>query len=113
LDTGRVVALDVEGGVTALDLRPASPAYCQWTAAELDADAGNALFIPAGCAHGFITLRDDSEISYLMGAAYDPSLARGVRWNDPAFGIQWPAAPAIITERDARYRDFERAAPAT
>jgi len=63
--------------------------------------------VPAGCAHGFITLEDDSDVQYLMGARYVPDLARGVRWDDPAFGIHWPVTPATIAPRDAAYPDFD------
>ena len=90
----------------AVDLRPQSPFYCRWTAAELSAENGRALFIPEGCAHGFLTLADASEVFYQMGVAYAPELARGVRWNDPAFAIAWPFAPNVIAPRDAAYADF-------
>lgn len=93
----------------AVDLRPASPTYCRWVSAELDGERQNALFIPAGCAHGFLTLSDHAEVTYLMGAAYVPELTRGVRWNDPAFAIAWPFAPAVMSERDASYADFDPA----
>jgi len=93
----------------AVDLRPASPTYCRWVSAELDGERQNALFVPAGCAHGFLTLSDHAEVTYLMGAAYVPELARGVRWNDPAFAIAWPFAPAAMSERDASYADFDPA----
>ncbi len=94
----------------AVDLRPDSPAYCRWVGVELDAAGHRALYVPAGCAHGFQTLSDDVEALYLMGAAYDEALARGVRWNDPAFAISWPLAPTVISERDAGYADFRPAA---
>ncbi len=74
----------------AVDLRPASSSFCRWTGHELDADSHNGLYIPAGCANGFLTLSDDAEVTYLMGAGYAPELARGVRWIDPAFAIAWP-----------------------
>ncbi len=90
----------------AVDLRPESPASCNWTALEMSAEAPNALFIPEGCAHGFITLEDDTEIFYQMGSLYTPDLARGVRWNDPAFAIGWPMQPSVISERDAGYPDY-------
>lgn len=90
----------------AVDLRPELPTFRRWTAAELTADNHLALYIPPGCAHGFITLTPDSEVFYLMGAFYDPDLARGVRWNDPAFAIAWPLAPAVISPRDAAFADF-------
>ena len=92
----------------AVDLRPQSPSYCRWAATELSADSGRALFIPEGCAHGFLTLADASEVFYQMGAAYAPALARGVRWNDPAFAIAWPFAPEVIAPRDAAWADFAR-----
>jgi dTDP-4-dehydrorhamnose 3,5-epimerase len=90
----------------AVDLRPRSPTFRRWAAVELTADSRNALFIPAGLAHGFLTLEDDCEVSYLMGDSYDAALARGVRWNDPAFAIAWPFPPASMSERDANFPDF-------
>ena len=91
----------------AVDLRPASPSFCCWASVELDAEAHNGLYIPAGCAHGFLTLSDNAEVTYLMGAAYAPELARGVRWNDPAFAIDWPFEPVIMSDNDAAYADFD------
>ncbi len=90
----------------AVDLRPDSPTHRRWSGHELSAANRCALHIPAGCAHGLLTLADETEVSYLMGAAYDPALARGVRWNDPAFAIDWPAGPLVISERDAGYADY-------
>jgi dTDP-4-dehydrorhamnose 3,5-epimerase len=93
----------------ALDLRPASPTYLRWHAVELSAENGDALFVPAGCAHGFQTLQDGSEVLYQISTAYEPGAGRGVRWDDPAFAIAWPEAPAsgrTISERDATYPDF-------
>ena len=90
----------------AVDLRPDSPAYGRWTGHELSAANHRALHIPEGCAHGLLTLEDHTEVTYLMGAAYDPHVARGVRWDDPAFAIEWPFAPLVISERDAAYADF-------
>lgn len=90
-----------------VDLRPASPSFCRWTGVELNAEAHNGLFIPAGCAHGFLTLSDNAEVTYLMGAAYVPELARGVRWNDPVFAIDWPFEPSITSNKDATYPDFD------
>jgi dTDP-4-dehydrorhamnose 3,5-epimerase len=94
----------------ALDLRPNSPTQRQWTACELDAERRNALLIPAGCAHGFLTLEDDCELLYLMGAPYIAGLSRGVRWDDPAFAIDWPTPPQMIAPRDADYPDYSMAA---
>ncbi|MFT5182524.1 MAG: dTDP-4-dehydrorhamnose 3,5-epimerase [Alphaproteobacteria bacterium] len=91
----------------AVDLRPASPSFCRWTSIELDADSYNGVYIPAGCAHGFLTLSDNAEVTYLMGAAYVPELARGVRWNDPVFKIAWPFEPETMSDKDAAYPDFD------
>jgi dTDP-4-dehydrorhamnose 3,5-epimerase len=91
----------------AVDLRPASPSYRRWVGQVLDPDRANALFVPAGCAHGFLTLVDGSQVSYAIGAPYVPEAGRGVRWDDPAFAIEWPAVPAVISERDAGYPDFD------
>jgi dTDP-4-dehydrorhamnose 3,5-epimerase len=90
----------------AVDLRADSPAFRQWLGVELDAAAGEALYIPRGCAHGFLTLDDDTAVYYQMGAEYAPALARGVRWNDPAFSISWPFAPLHLSDRDAAFSDF-------
>ena len=92
----------------AVDLRPGSPGFCRWVGIELCAETRNALFIPAGLAHGFLTLEDESEVFYQMGENYVAELARGVRWNDPAFAIVWPAVPAVLSERDAAYPDVVR-----
>ena len=93
----------------AVDLRPSSSTYLRWAAAELTADNRQAFFIPAGCAHGFQTLADDSEVLYQMSTPYVPGAGRGVRWNDPAFGITWPEPPPLgrtISERDRVYPDL-------
>ena len=93
----------------AVDLRRDSPTYLRWHGVELDEDSGLAFFIPAGCAHGFATLSDGSEVLYVMSVAYAPESAGGVRWDDPAFGIEWPPAPAggwTMTERDRTWPDF-------
>ena len=90
----------------AVDLRPESPCFRDWIAVELAYERRNALFIPAGCAHGFITLEDDCELLYMMGHVFVPELSAGVRWNDPAFGIKWPFEPITMSERDAIWPDF-------
>jgi dTDP-4-dehydrorhamnose 3,5-epimerase len=91
-----------------VDLRPDSPTYCRWFGIELSARDRRSLYLPEGCAHGLITLADDTEVSYLISRAYSPEHARGVRWDDPAFGIRWPAAPAVIAARDRDYPDYRR-----
>lgn len=90
----------------AVDLRPSSPTYRHWFGIELDAQRLNGVFIPRGCAHGFLTLENDTDLLYHMGQPYEAPSARGVRWNDPAFGVEWPAVPRVISERDATYPDF-------
>ncbi|MGG5809213.1 dTDP-4-dehydrorhamnose 3,5-epimerase family protein [Falsiroseomonas sp. CW058] len=97
----------VRGAVfdAAIDLRPGSPTYLRHEAVTLSAEAGNAFFIPRGLAHGFLTLTEDAAVEYLIDLPYAPGHDRGVRWNDPAFGIAWPAPPAVIGERDATYPD--------
>jgi dTDP-4-dehydrorhamnose 3,5-epimerase len=92
----------------AVDVRPGSPTYCQWHGVELSSDSRLAFYIPAGLAHGFQTLTDDCEVTYQMGHRYVPEAARGVRWDDPAFRIEWPDAGGerIVSERDASYADF-------
>jgi dTDP-4-dehydrorhamnose 3,5-epimerase len=90
----------------AVDLRTDSPTFMRHVGIELTARNHRQLFIPAGCAHGFITLEDDSEVFYQMSAAYEASSARGVRWNDPAFGIRWPRPVSVILDRDNSYPDF-------
>lgn len=90
-----------------LDLRAESPTYKNWVALALSAHNRTMAYIPEGCAHGFITLEDDTEVFYQMSEFYDPESARGVRWNDPAFGIVWPAKVEVISQRDAGYLAFE------
>lgn len=89
-----------------LDLRRDSPTYLKWIALELDAEAGRAVFIPGGCAHGFLTLEPDSDVLYLMTVRYEPKHQVGVRWNDPRFAITWPLEPAVIGERDRTFPDY-------
>jgi len=90
-----------------VDLRPDSPTYKQWVAQELTARNRLMLYIPEGFAHGFQTLEDESEVFYQLSAAYTPVSERGVRWNDPAFAIEWPATDGLtMNERDRTYPDF-------
>ena len=90
----------------ALDLRPESPAFRHWFGVELTEENGLALYVPEGCAHGFLTRVDASEVLYLISTPYAPHAARGVRWDDPAFGIAWPGEVRVLHERDATYPDF-------
>jgi dTDP-4-dehydrorhamnose 3,5-epimerase len=91
-----------------IDLRPESPTYMNHFSVELTADSARALFVPEGMAHGFLTLEDESEVAYQMSEFYEPGASRGVRWNDPAFGITWPLPNPILHPRDAAYPDFVR-----
>jgi len=89
-----------------IDLRPASATFKQYFAAELSAENRRMLYIPEDFAHGFQTLQDDTEVFYQMAQGYSAEHARGVRWNDPAFGIEWPKDERIIIQRDQNYPDF-------
>jgi dTDP-4-dehydrorhamnose 3,5-epimerase len=97
----------------ALDLRPDSPTYRRWAAVELRPETGRQLYVPRGCAHGYLTLEPNSVVEYLVSDLYAPQAAGGVRWNDPAFAIEWPLEPALINQRDATYPDFAVAATGT
>ncbi len=89
-----------------IDLRQDSATLSQWVAVELSAENRRMLYIPEGFAHGFLTLRDNSEIFYQMSEFYAPAYARGVRWNDPAFAIEWPTDVRVISSKDRNYPDF-------
>lgn len=89
-----------------VDLRKGSPTFSRWIACELTADNRKALYVPEGCAHGFQTLTDGAEVFYQITPSYEPGASSGVRWNDPAFGIQWPEGPRILSERDRSWPDF-------
>ena len=90
-----------------IDLRASSPTFKQWVGTELSAENHHALYIPRDFAHGFQTLTDDAEILYQMSDPFVPGSGRGVRWNDPAFGITWPHSDRRILERDNEYPDFQ------
>lgn len=92
----------------AVDLREGSPTCRAWQGFELSPASDNALHLPTGVAHGFLTLEPDSEVHYLMGAAYVPGAATGVRWDDPAIAVDWPAAPAVMSDADRGYALLER-----
>jgi len=89
-----------------IDLRPESPTFKRWISVELTAENQKALYIPEGFAHGFQTLRDDTEVLYQISEFYHPENARGVRWDDPVFQISWPPGPRIISPKDRQYPDF-------
>lgn len=92
-----------------LDLRHGSASYLRHVAMRIDDERRDAVFVPPGVAHGFMTLTDAAEVHYQMSDFHAPELAAGVRWNDPAFGIRWPQSRAdVISDRDAGYADFDR-----
>ena len=92
-----------------VDLRPGSPTQLQWFGVELSAGRRKGLYIPTGLAHGFFTLEDQTELEYLISTSYEPSAAVGVRWDDPAIGIDWPGRPTVISSRDAAFPDVDAA----
>lgn len=101
----------VRGAVwdVAVDLRPDSATYCRWHAVELTADNRRAYYLPAGLGHGFQTLTDDCEVQYMMGSVYVADAANGVRWDDSAFGIEWPtpSGERTIAPKDLDFPDFQ------
>ena len=99
------------GGIydVAVDLRGGSPTLGKWWGIELTAANRLAVYVPEGCAHGFLTLTDDAEVLYQISEYWAPDAGRGVRWDDPAFGIDWPGEVAVISERDRTYLDFSAA----
>ncbi len=91
-----------------IDLRPRSSTSGRWVAVELSAANRKMLYVPEGFAHGFLTLEDDTAVHYQMSAFFEPDSARGVRWDDPAFGIEWPCPEPIISDKDQRWPDYRR-----
>jgi len=89
-----------------IDLRRDSPTYCQWFAVELSSDNYRMLYIPVGLAHGFQTLKEYTAVYYQMSEFYNPDSSRGVRWDDPSFGVEWPIKKAIISLKDRQFPDF-------
>jgi dTDP-4-dehydrorhamnose 3,5-epimerase len=91
-----------------VDLRPGSPTHTRWIGVELTADNRRALYVPEGFAHGYQTLADDTEAYYQVSAAYASHAEGGVRWNDPAFGIEWPAPePPVMSDKDRAWPDYK------
>ena len=90
-----------------VDLRRESPTYLAWLGVELTADRRNMIYVPEGCAHGYMTLEDRSEVMYPVSQFYRPEAERGIRWNDPRFGIEWPdGGPQTVSDKDQRWPDF-------
>ncbi len=92
---------------TIIDLRKNSATYCQYISVELTSDNYTMLYVPEGFAHGFITLEDNIEVSYQVSQFFTPGKEKGIRWNDPLFGIKWPSFSPILSEKDAEHPDFE------
>lgn len=90
-----------------IDIREGSPTFGQWVGEELSAANHRAVLVPPNCAHGLITLEDATEVHYLMGADFVPELGRGLPWNDPAFAVEWPIEPTVISEKDASYEPLK------
>lgn len=93
----------------AVDLRPASPTYTRWFGLELTAQNLTMLYIPEGCAHGYLTLADDTELVYQTSALYEPTADRGAHYADPAFAIDWPAEIEVISDKDKSWPWLEPA----
>jgi dTDP-4-dehydrorhamnose 3,5-epimerase len=89
-----------------VDLRPGSSTFTEWIGVRLSAADRNMVYVPEGCAHGFLTLEDETEIFYQMSEFFHPESTRGVRWNDPQFKIEWPGEVNVLSERDRSYPDF-------
>lgn len=89
-----------------LDLRNDSKTFKDWFSVELTEKNRKMFYVPEGFAHGFLTLEDNTEVLYQMSEFYAPECAKGIRWNDPSFGIEWPADGAVISEKDTQYLDF-------
>ncbi|MBV9580442.1 MAG: dTDP-4-dehydrorhamnose 3,5-epimerase [Chloroflexi bacterium] len=90
----------------AVDLRPDSPTFGEWYGAELTQGNGAILYVPEGCAHGYLSLVADSTVEYLISEFYHPEAAGGLRWDDPFCKIQWPAEPKFMNDRDRTWPDF-------
>lgn len=87
----------------AVDLRPASPSFLRHVAVVLDAEARNALYVPEGCAHGYLTLDDGCEVAYQVSAPYEPGAEGGLRWDDPLLAIPWPEEVRVVSPKDAAW----------
>lgn len=91
-----------------IDVRSDSSTYMEWIGVELSEQNYRMLYVPEGFAHGFITLEDETEVTYQVSEFYTPGAEKGIRWNDPAFNIDWPAEPEIISDKDKSWSDFKR-----
>ena len=95
-----ITCVDGEVFDVCIDMREESPTYLQYFSTNLSEENGYGIYIPKGCAHGFVALRDDSQLIYFMTAMYNPKAEKGFRWNDPAFKIEWPIEPETVSEKD-------------
>jgi dTDP-4-dehydrorhamnose 3,5-epimerase len=93
-----------------VDIRAESPTFCKWLGVELSEENGRMLLVPKGFAHGFVTLTDDTVVTYQVSEFYSPGVEGGARWNDPAFGIRWPVEVSGMSDKDCRWPDFDREA---
>ena len=98
----RLYAGCIQGAVfdATVDMRPDSPTYLKWCGYELSTKNMRSLYIPSGVAHGFLTLEDDTQFFYMVSEIYSPEYEHGVRWNDPAIGIEWPISASVMTDKD-------------
>lgn len=98
----------VTGGLynIVLDLRKGSRTYHHWVSLEIDADKGQSIVVPAGCANAFLTTQTNTIVHYYMGDTFSPNSYRGIRYNDPEFGFEWPCEPAVISEKDLNLPDY-------
>ena len=90
-----------------IDIRPSSPSYMKWEGFSLDEENRKMVRVPKGCAHGFLTMEPDTEVFYLVDSPYSPNAERGIRWNDPAFGVHWPMEPKVQSDKDANWANFQ------
>ncbi len=91
-----------------IDMRPGSPTQHHWMGIELTSENRRMLYVPESCAHGFLTLEDDTEALYLVSEFYAPECERGLRYNDPVFAIPWPGKVDVVSEKDLSWPDYQR-----
>ena len=103
-------SFDAKGAIydVVIDLRPASKSYLAWEGFHLDEKNRSMVVVPQGCAHGFMTMEENTEVFYLVDAMYAPEFEDGVRWNDPTFNIEWPMMPKVISSKDQNWSNFEK-----
>jgi dTDP-4-dehydrorhamnose 3,5-epimerase len=99
----------VRGAVfdVAVDIREGSPSYGRWHGEVLSVENWKAFFIPKGCAHGYYTIEDNSEIMYFVSSPYTPGAERGIAWDDPVLGVKWPGRPVVVSPKDAAWKAYD------